>query len=904
MKNVCLALACTLALVGTEARAQQPASAAPPPTTTPTFCGVPVPAPRALPPAGSGPVVYQMGPCFLKQGNASVIEPQTYLYYIQLRPSRPSENVWVPYNEEAEKTIQDDFQRLWNTNFLDDLYIESTDYVFSNGVVGKMIAYHMEERQRVKIVDYTGTKVIESTKIDEKLREQNVAIRLDSFIDPGLVRRVEGIIREMLAEKGYLDSRVTHTITNLAGGPKLVNITFSIDEGPKLRIDNVEFVGNAVFSDRKLRGQMKENKARGMLGFITGGGTYQEAKFADDAEKVVEFYRDRGYIAVRVGQPELKTLSTDKDSKTRHVELRIPVTEGSRYRVGEFGFDGNTVVKTEFLRPLFKVAAGEYYAEKDIRKGMEKAREVYGAGGYFEFTGYPDLKPRDGALDDEGNADAPRPTPTPAGAGGAKAGPPVVDVVMRMQEGKQYFVNRITFTGNTTTRDNVVRRELRLFEAGVFNTEALKNSVKRLNQLGYFKQLEGEAINVEKTTGRDNAVDVRLKLEEQNRNQLTFGAGVSQWEGFFGQLSFQTANFLGRGETLTLSLQAGNRARNYQVAFSEPFLFDRPISAGVDVFRRQLRYISQFTQNSNGGNVAVGFQVADWTRFFTSYSFESVTVSELNQLLYDSVTLNRNPFLRDALLVGQGGARTISKVVPSLSYNTVDNPIFPNTGKRYTLSMDVAGLGGNTAFLKPRAEAAWFFQHTRRTSVGMRVQAEYIKPYQGTTQLPIFERLFLGGEYSIRGYDIRSVGPRDSSSGLVIGGNKSFLVNAEYLITIAGPVRLVMFYDAGQVRDVGQKFAWKEDIYELQYPPAPLLIDPFATVSLADPNAPGPTEVFMGQRSAFKTSMGAEIRFFMPVLNVPFRLIFSNNAQRGGILNNNLQPAKRLAFRFAVGSTF
>ena len=160
---------------------------------------------------------------------------------------------------------------------------------------------------------------------------------------------------------------------------------------------------------------------------------------------------------------------------------------------------------------------------------------------------------------------------------------------MRIQEGKQYFVNRITFVGNTTTRDNVIRREMRLYENDVFNTEALKNSIQRLNQLGYFKALEGPGkdVIVDKTAGFDNKVDVTLKLEEQNRNQLTFGAGVSQFEGFFGQLSFQTANFLGRGESLTVSLQGGQRAQNYTVAFTEPFLFDRNITGGVNLFKQR-----------------------------------------------------------------------------------------------------------------------------------------------------------------------------------------------------------------------------------------------------------------------------------------------------------------------------
>ncbi len=479
---------------------------------------------------------------------------------------------------------------------------------------------------------------------------------------------------------------------------------------------------------------------------------------------------------------------------------------------------------------------------------------------------------------------------------------------MRVDEGKQYFINRITFTGNTTTRDNVIRRELRIVEAAPFNTMALKDSVKRLNQLGYFKPLEGEAVDVQKTTTADNKVDIQLKFEEQNRNQLTFGAGVSQFDGFFGQLSFQTSNFLGRGETFSVTAQQGNRAKNYQVAFTEPFLFDRPMTAGIDIFSREIRYEGQFTQASVGGNIVFGFQVMPYARMFVNYSLERVEVKDLNPLYQDPLVLAGNPFLADSLLIGEGGKRTISKIGPSFVYNTVDHPIFPTSGSRYTLSMDWAGIGGNTNFVNPRAEAIRYFPlgAKRRTSLGFRAQAEYIKPYGSTIALPIFERLFLGGEYSMRGFDLRTVGPRDPVTGLVLGGNKSLLFNVEYLISIAGPVRLVLFYDAGQVRAGGQNFSWKEPVTQITYPGA-LIPDPSDFYQIPfNPFVSGfdPEISQIGERSAFKTSTGAEIRFFMPVLNVPFRLIFAANPSRGGVLDNNLRPEKKWKFRFAVGSTF
>jgi len=934
--RVLVALAAVLALAGETATAFGEQAQATPALPPIQFCGQEAAAPRAEPPAGSGPVVLAFGPCFEAQGGTSVIEPQTYLYYIQLKQSRPSEGVWIPYDDSTEKTLLQDFKTLWATNFLDNLWIDVADYKFPNGTLGKIVAYNMEERQRVKIVDYVGSKKVETSKIDEKLKEANAQIRLDTFIDPSLVRKVSGIVRDMLREKGFQFADVKPEIVEMPGGPKLVHLTFHMEEGPKVKIRRVEFVGNKAVDDGTLKGQMKQNRERPemrdafhipnwFMSVIGDRGTFQEPKFDEDAEKIVEYYRDHGYIKANVGVPEIKVITDSNDKKTRWIELRIPVAEGSRYKVGTFDIAGNTVVKSDYLKPLFKTNPGEYYEEKKIRKGLEKAREVYGAGGYYEFTGYPDLKPRDDANSNEPAAPASialDPTDGKNGSGtdgksdkrgktekGEKNAAPTVDVTMRMQEGQQFFVNRITFVGNTTTHDNVIRREMRLVEEGVFNTEALKYSIKRLNQLGYFKALEGgKDVNVEKTPGEPNKVDVRLKLEEQNRNQLTFGAGVSEFEGFFGQLSFQTANFLGRGESLTLSAQAGSRAQNYSLAFSEPFLFDRNITGGFNLFKQDIRYIGQFTQKSVGTVLTAGFPIGrGFTRMFVNYSYQQTRVTEINEAFTDPIILARNPFLRDSLQIGSdgatGGTRIISKVVPSIVYNTVDQPIFPTTGKRMSASIDLAGLGGNTNFYRPMLEGVWFIKQASRLVLGMRAQGEYIHQFTGSQPLPIFEKLFLGGEYTIRGFDIRTIGPMDPQTGLVLGGNKLLLFNVEEQITIAGPVRAILFYDVGQVRDRGQPFAWKEDVVQVV---PPLLIDPFAGVTLAGSGATiGRFDVeTIGQRSAFKSSTGVEIRFFMPVLNVPFRLIFAYNPSRGGVLDNTLQPQKAFQFRFAVGSTF
>ncbi len=501
------------------------------------WCGQEIGQPSNLPPAGSGPVIYYIGVCFPDQGGVSVIDPETYLYYIHTKSSIPRENKWVPWEETATPdAIKQDFKQLWGTTFLDNLSIEVTDFPFSNGVVGKLIAYNLEERQRVKVVDYEGAKHLEQQKIDEKLKEENAQIRLDSFIDPAMVRKVKKIVLDMLAEKGYQFASVTPEIKSIPGGPKLVNLTFLVDEGPQVKIRDVEFSGNKAISDSKLKRQMKNNKGKGMFSFITGAGSYQEAKYEEDADKVTAYYRDNGYIAARVGEPELRYIEDSADRKARWVMLHIPVIEGERYRVAQLSFEGNKIVKSEALRGLFKVTPGDWYSDKVIRKGYEKARDLYGAGGYYQFNLVPLTRPHDpnappagaaaeapakaaeagqpegavkaeagqpeGAVKAEagqpagakaavaGGQEQPAKPGEPAQAGQpakpeakpapqpkAKAlpkGAPLLDVVLQVEEGKQYFINRIIFTGNTTTRDSVVRREIRLFEEGVFNTEALK----------------------------------------------------------------------------------------------------------------------------------------------------------------------------------------------------------------------------------------------------------------------------------------------------------------------------------------------------------------------------------------------------------------------------------------------
>ena len=900
-----VAVACFLAIPSAAAAQQAPSifGAPQPPVET---------AVQALPPEGSPTLLKQVELRFPTQGNVGGVDYDTYLYYMEIKDhiSLPSQGKWVPYSEATEQIVLDDHERLWQTGFLSDLWIEIIDEPYSNGVPAKRIIFNLEERERVKIVSYEGSDELKVEDINLNLQEQGISMRLDSFVDPGTIRRVKFLLSNMFAAKGYAFAEIDHTIEPVAGGPKLVSLKFEMVEGPKVQVQTIDFLGNSDMSDTTLKKKMKKVKERYWLSWMTGRGTYKPEEYEEDAEAIEAYYRDEGYIEAQVGQPLIEYLDESEDGETRGMTLRVPIDEGERYRIGDLKFAGNEILLEDGLRDIFdNINAGDYYSEGDVRKGFDDARELYGSLGYYEMTLAPDLSPRtddqivyvDEQLDEpETGNESVVDTSAASGSGDGNFeahavigddgnereiaeirparidGAPVVDVTIRVQEGEQFFVNRIEFTGNSTTHDEVIRRELQIVENAVFNTEALKYSVRRLNQLGFFEPLDDTAVNVEKNDQVENEVNVTIALSEANLNQLTFGAGVSQYDGFFGQISFSTANFMGRGETLGVNLMSGSRSRNHSISFTRPFNFGRPISIGSQVYSRRMEWIGSFTEETTGASVTAGFPISYFTRVYLGYSLDQSQVSDVNPFMgTNPELLAYNPFLSDALLLGSGGMRTISKVIPQIRYDTVDHPIFPTQGTTLAARVELAGAGGNTRFIKPTLESTWWTPHLPGTIFGVHAQVSYIMA-GNPDSIPVFERLWLGGEYSVRGFDIRRIGPTMAEVNpgmvnpysyqgrMVLGGNKSVLFNAEYQFLLGGPVRLITFYDAGQVQDFGSQFMMND----------------------------------------FKSSTGLELRIFMPMLNVPFRLIYYYNPQLDGVFNDRLYEQERHGFRFSMGSTF
>ena len=344
------------------------------------------------------------------------LQRETLLFYITTKAG----------DRYDERKLREDFRRLWDTGFLDDLVVEALD-----GQRGKVVRFKVTERKRIQIVDYRGSKELSTSTIDDELKKRDAQVKIDTFYDPAKARKVEAIIKEMLAVKGRPFATVKHEAKNIGGSGQ--QLSFVIDDGPKAKIDEIVFDGNTVFSDDTLKGKMKKVKEPGLfnLSWLGGKTTYTEAKWLGGEEdprgdrgRLEDFYLDHGYVTARIGQPRITYKDKPGASKKKPVKLmrlEIPVTEGEQYRMGDVKFEGLTVLKEEFVKTFFKMRPGDVYNDSKFKKAYEKLRDVYGSLGYFQWTGGTQRKP-----DPERK---------------------VVDVTVRMEEDKQYFVGRINFTG-------------------------------------------------------------------------------------------------------------------------------------------------------------------------------------------------------------------------------------------------------------------------------------------------------------------------------------------------------------------------------------------------------------------------------------------------------------------------
>ena len=737
-------------------------------------------------------------------GNDRVTK-ETVLYYMSAR-----EGDYL-----NEDLLKKDFRVLWSTGFFSDLRFERAD-----GAKGKIIRIIVAENPVIKAVAYKTGKKVKEDDIVNKLKEKDEYILPYSYYSPAKVQKIKRTIEDLLAEKGLQAAKIDAEVARK--GKNEIDLTFRIDEGPKVRVGSIVFEGRSKIPESSLREAMKDNKAHNVLSWIGGKDVFKQNKIPEDLELIKKKFQENGYMEATVGEPRTETIEkrTIFFKKQKMMRLVIPVHAGYLYRVGEIKIEGAKVVNPKYLRSLVKLQKGDVYSTQVREKAIEKMGETYRNGGYL----YAQVAPVE-SLDPKHK---------------------VVNVTFNVYEGEIAFLHRLEFRGNNYTKDKVIRREMLIREGDPFSLAYFKDSILRIKQLGLV-DLEKEP-DIKPNPDDPTQIDVQVNVKELQRNNIQFTAGYSGYEGTFVALSYSTVNFLGAGETMEFMVQTGKRVKNYSFGFTEPYLLDQPITVGFNVFDRRIDYPYLYNQKSRGIDLSLGARLVEYWRANVTYSYQNVDVTVPADSAYYS-------YYSSMYGVGK---YNISSIEPLLYRSTVNSPLTPTQGTMCSLSFKFAGsfLGGEVSLYRPRIEVAHFQPFIANHVIGLHLEYQFVKPLKGSS-LPFWEKFYLGGERSIRGYEIYTIGPR-SSTGTLIGGEKSFVLNAEYIVPIGGPLWAILFYDMGNALAPGQKFSLK----------------------------------------SMYTSAGLEARIFVPALRVPFRLIFAYNSPK------IYSDESNFAFRFAVGTTF
>ena len=659
--------------------------------------------------------------------------------------------------------IERDFNSLWNTGYFEDIRFER-----EQTPKGWVLHIYVKERPTIREINYTGLSSVSTSDVLDRFKERKVGLSVESQYDPTKIKKAEVTLKELLAEHGRQFATIRSEIRPIP--PAAVGLTFVIREGPKVKVGKIRFQGNKHINSRTLVAAMKNLKPIGIPHSIflesLFAKTYDATKLNEDVERVRAEYQNRGYFKVLVNDPKTDIHDTGhtgfhvpllQKGSGKSVDITMPIEEGDRYRLGTITFKNNKAVADQkALRSLFAIKDGDIFSREKVAKGLENLRKAYGELGYINFTSVPDTK-----FDDDKK---------------------IVNLEIDVDEGKQFYVRRIEFQGNTTTRDKVIRREIALEEGQIYNSRLWELSLLRLNQLGYFDQLKPDDPNTtdRKLDEKAGTVDLTLKVKEKGKNSIGLQGGVSGLAGAFIGLTYSTNNFLGLGETLSVQASLGNRQRDLLFGFTEPYLFDRPIQAGFTVYTRKFNFdqarqlsiisgqnlnlpspflqnLQNYTQSSTGFSTSVSYPLRrSFKRLGLSYSFDRsslVAVSDASKILFTNINFRgiNGPNALNGIIT--------SKLVPSFTMNTLDAAYQPHKGKSIFLGGEFSGLGGTVYTIRPIVQYKQFFPvNKRRNAIGYNLQGSFISGYNEVVAPP-FERAYLGGDNDIRGFDIRTISP-------------------------------------------------------------------------------------------------------------------------------------------------
>jgi outer membrane protein insertion porin family len=636
--------------------------------------------------------------------------------------------------------LADDLRAIFALGFFDDVRLRVED--FEGGV---KVTFVVVERPFIRDLTFAGNKKFDAEKLQEK-----IDLKLGTVYNPVEVQKAREKLKDFYEDEGYFEVQVTPEVERFADGD--VRVTFQIAEGRRITIDRIVIEGNQGLSD----GQVKSVMATRERQYFILRGKVHRQRLEEDIERILQLYNDHGFIQARVDSHDV-TL----DPARARVTVTIVVVEGPQFRVGTLDLEGASVLPLDEVRRQVLMKPGEVFSRTKLRDSMNNITKLYSTIGRASADAVPSVTQNEATR--------------------------TVDIRIEVTEGPDVFVERINVTGNVRSEEKILRREVPFAEGDLFTSAKLDRAKQRLTNLGFF-----ETVKTSTSPGADKTkIIVNIEVVEKPTGVFSLGGGFSSVDSFLGTVDLSQRNFLGRGWEVAARFRGGAKSTQGTLSFTEPWLFDRPLAAGFDLFDVR-RDFSDYDYESLGGNLRLSHPFLDFARWFLSYRLTQDDISDLSD---DA---------RDSDLADQEGESVTSAVSGSVNRDTRDNLVAPRKGTLSVLTGEFAGLGGDSKFVKFTGSASVFrpiwFGHV----LGGRVSAGEIFSYGGE-EVPVFERFYLGGPNSIRSFKFRDLSPRDDE-GVRTGGTTEVLGNLEYIIPLPFDFRVAPFFDIGNVYGFSTKF--------------------------------------------------------------------------------------------------
>lgn len=650
----------------------------------------------------------------------------------------------------ANRTAED-IRAIFSLGFFDDVQVKVED--FEGGV---KLTYMVVERPFVRDIVFAGNKKEDAATLQEK-----IDLKLGSVYNPVEVNRGADKLKEFYETEGYFEVGITPEVEKLPDGD--VTVTYRIAEGRRITIDQIVIEGAQGLTPKQIKSAMDTQERE----YIILRGTVQRQRLDEDVDRIIQLYNDFGYVQARVESSDIQI-----DREKARATIRIVVVEGPQFKVGGVDVTGNSVLPIEEIRKRIELKSGDVFSRSKLRDSVTGITELYSAIGRASADVTPNtLQDTPGRL---------------------------VNIVFEVNEGPETYVERINIAGNTRSEEKILRREIPMAEGDLFTSQKLARAKQRLTNLNYFDKVEAKTAP---GSAKDKII-VNIDVTEKPTGLFSIGGGYSSQDGVLGTLDLSQRNFLGKGWEVFLRLRGGENLQTGTIGFTEPWLFDRPLAAGFDIFNTR-RILPDYTVESLGGDIRLGHPIGEYSRWNAVYRVSQDKISDVNQL-------------GSPELISQEGTHLTSLIGLSLARDTRDNVYDPTRGSTVSLGVDFAGVGFGEKFARSVFTTTYFqplpwLEHV----LSFRLMAGYSFGWD-KDPVPLFERFYLGGSSSLRQFKSLQVSPKDNT-GTRIGGNSEALGTIEYQIPLFFGIKAAVFYDVGQVWGPDVSGGTKIDIGDVRH---------------------------------------------------------------------------------------